>query len=219
MIWALIVCVSYDTLCRLVTFSKPAMFKELWSWEHSAARMDSLSLSAPHGCKQSALSVAQRPVVVGAVSLDVDPTDALAKLRAPRPLLLFAVRAAVGVAAARGLQQALVWQRHDLIEQAVESLLVDASFRKLHLREEGTAELPLGAAFGALGWIATPQQSSNVFQVSISEPGCERGLSLSASPWSASSQWRTRWRCSRPRPVCGLGRRRTSSKSPPRSHL
>lgn len=55
-------------------------------------------------CEQLVLSVAQWSVVVRAVSLDVDPTDALAKLGASRPLLLFAVGAAVGVAAARGLQ-------------------------------------------------------------------------------------------------------------------
>lgn len=84
-------------------------------------------------------SVAQGSVVVRAVSLDVDPTDALAELGASRPLLLFAVGAAGGVAAARGLQEGVVRQRHGLVEQGVQSLLVDPSFGKLHLREEETA--------------------------------------------------------------------------------
>lgn len=93
-------------------------------------------------CELVVLSVAQRSLLVRAVSLHVDPTDALAKLRASsRSLLFFAVGAAVGVAAARGLQQGVVWQRHGLVEQGVQSLLVDPSFGKLHLKEEETAEL------------------------------------------------------------------------------
>lgn len=79
--------------------------------------------------------MAQWSVVVRAVSLYVDPTHALAKLGAPGPVLLFAVRAAVRVAAARGLQQGVVWQRHGLIEQGVQGLLVDPSFGKLHLMD------------------------------------------------------------------------------------
>lgn len=86
------------------------------------------------------VSVAQRSVVVRAVSLDVDPTDALAKLGSSGPLLLLAVRAAVCVAAARGLQKGVVWQRHGLIKQGVQSLLINPSFGKLHLREEQRAD-------------------------------------------------------------------------------
>lgn len=107
-------------------------------------------LIAARCCEQLVLSVAQWSVVVRAVSLDVDPTNAFPKLRASGPLLLFAVGAAVGVAAARGLQEGVVWQRHGLIEQGVQSLLVDPSFGKLHLREEETAELPRSSARGSL---------------------------------------------------------------------
>lgn len=95
---------------------------------------------SPPKLRAAVLSVAQRPVVVRAVSLHVDPTDALAKLRPSGRLLLFAVRAAVCVAAARGLQQGVVWQRQGLIKQGVQSLLVDPGFRKLHLREEQMAD-------------------------------------------------------------------------------
>lgn len=88
--------------------------------------------------------MAQWSVVVRAVSLDVDPTDALAKLRASGPLLLLAVGAAFGVAAARGLQQGVVWQRLGLVEQGVQSLLVDPGFWKLHLRGGGGGNYPAG---------------------------------------------------------------------------
>lgn len=89
---------------------------------------------------QAVRSVAQRPVVVRAVSLHVDPTHALARLRPSGRLLLFAVRAAVCVAAARGLQQGVVGQRQGLVEQGVQSLLVDPGFWKLHLREGQVAD-------------------------------------------------------------------------------
>lgn len=105
-------------------------------------------------CEPLVFSVAQWSVVIRAVSLDVDSTDALAKLRASRSLLFFAVGAAVGVAAARGLQQGVVWQRHGLVEQGVQSLLVDPSFGELHLKEEEeTAQLARSSVFGTV-WSA-----------------------------------------------------------------
>lgn len=80
------------------------------------------------------VSVSKWPVVVRAVPLDVNSTDTLAKLSSPGPVLFLAVRATVGVAPPRGLQQGVVRQRHRLVKQGVQSFLIDASFRKLHLR-------------------------------------------------------------------------------------
>lgn len=155
------------------------------------------------------LSVAQRSVVVRAVSLHVDPTDALPKLRASGRLLLFAVGAAVCVAAARGLQQGVVRQRQGLVKQGVQSLLVDPGFRKLHLREEQVADQRVARCQRDFFMLIKQHLGRWATCRKVSVP----------LPWSASSLWRTRWRCSRPRPACGLGRRTTSSRSHRRSRL
>lgn len=89
-------------------------------------------------CPAVSVSVSHLPVVVRAVPLHVNSTDTLAKLSSPGPLLFLAVRAAVGVAPSRGLQQRVVRQRHRLVKQGVQGLLIDTSFRKLHLRYEET---------------------------------------------------------------------------------
>lgn len=86
-------------------------------------------------CVQASDSVSQRPVVVRAVPLHVDSADSLAKLSSSGALLFLTVKAAVVVASASGLQQGVVRQRHCLVQQGVQSLLVDTSFRKLHLIE------------------------------------------------------------------------------------
>lgn len=80
------------------------------------------------------VSVSQLPVVVRAVPLDMDSPNTLTELSSSGSLLLFTVRATVSVAPACGLQQGVVRQRHCLIKQGVQSLLIDSSFRKLHLR-------------------------------------------------------------------------------------
>lgn len=82
--------------------------------------------------------MSERPVVVRAVPLDVDSTDALSDLRSSRPLLFLAEGAAVVVAPTCGLQEGVVRQWHCFIEQGVEGLLVDPSFRELHLMEDET---------------------------------------------------------------------------------
>lgn len=79
------------------------------------------------------VSVSQWSVVVRAVPLDVNSTDALAKLSSSGSIFFLTVRSAVVVAPTRRLQQGVVWQRHGLVKQGVQSLLIDASFRKLHL--------------------------------------------------------------------------------------
>lgn len=83
-----------------------------------------------------AVLVSQLPVVVCAVPLDVDSTDTLAQFWTSRPLLLLAVRATVVVSPTRGLEQGVVGQRHRLVKQGVQSLLVDSRFREFHLRSD-----------------------------------------------------------------------------------
>lgn len=81
------------------------------------------------------LSVSKWPVIVRAVSLDVDSANALTELGPSGSLLFLTMRPTVGVAATRSLQQGVVRQR-GLVKQGVQSLLVDAGFRKLHLSLE-----------------------------------------------------------------------------------
>lgn len=87
-----------------------------------------------------AVLVSQLPVVVCAVPLDVDSTDTLAQFWTSRPLLLLAVRATVVVSPTRGLEQGVVGQRHRLVKQGVQSLLVDSRFREFHLRRSDWKE-------------------------------------------------------------------------------
>lgn len=87
-----------------------------------------------------AVLVSQLPVVVCAVPLDVDSTDTLAQFWTSRPLLLLAVRATVVVSPTRGLEQGVVGQRHSLVKQGVQSLLVDSRFREFHLRRSDCKE-------------------------------------------------------------------------------
>lgn len=83
-------------------------------------------------------SVSQGPVFICAVSLDVDSSDTLTRLCASWPLLFLTMRAAVSVALTGGLQQGVVGNRHRLVQQGVQRLLIDAGFRKLHLRLKKT---------------------------------------------------------------------------------
>lgn len=91
-----------------------------------------------HACSsvwKTVLSVSKWPVIVRAVSLDVNSANTLTELGPSGSLLFLTMRPTAGVAATRSLQQGVVWQC-GLVKQGVQSLLVDAGFRKLHLSLE-----------------------------------------------------------------------------------
>lgn len=74
--------------------------------------------------------VAQLAVVVGAVPLDVDAAHAVAQLEA---LVVLAVRG-LAPAAARGLQQGVVWDPGCFIQQHIQCLLVNSCLGEFNLQ-------------------------------------------------------------------------------------
>ena len=80
--------------------------------------------------------MSQRPVVVGAVPLDMDVPYPLSNLRpGPGPFIFLTVRTTVGVVATGGLQKCVVWNRECLVQQSVQGLLVDACLWELYLMQ------------------------------------------------------------------------------------